>query len=309
MKPRQGGSPKGLPSTAKAAHGPRRGPSPLGIHRGSRPAQNVTAFRLLIEYDGGRFAGWQKQGPKQTAAGVRTVAGIIEKILHDAGCDAVVLMGSGRTDAGVHALGQVAHLHLEAQGAPKAHELHRIFNDALPHDLAVREVRPCSSAFHARHDAMERSYLYQLSRRRSAFAKPFVWWVKRPLDLRDLKAAWGTFQGTHDFGAFADLEPGEVPLVQVRACEVTESGSLILLRVTATHFLRSQVRRMVGATVSCALGDDDPARILADLKTPTEEANLHWGKLAAPGAGLFLERVRYSGDPETGLLKPLVDVY
>ena len=299
-KPYQGGARKGFPPAPKAVQNFRRGPS---------PSQDVTAFRLLIEYDGGRFAGWQKQGPKQTAAGVRTVAGIIEKILHDACYDALVLMGSGRTDAGVHALGQVAHLHLAAKGAPKAHELQRLFNDALPHDLAVREVRPCSSAFHARHDAMERSYLFHLSRRRSAFAKPFAWWVKRPLDLRDLKAAWNAFQGNLDFSAFADLEPGEIPLVQVRACEVAESGSLILLRVTATHFLRSQVRRMVGAAVSCALGDDDPASILADLKMPSEEANLHWGKLAAPAAGLFLERVRYSGDPETGVLRPLVDVY
>ncbi len=300
MKPYQGGSRRGFPPAPKAGQSHRRGPN---------PSQEVAAFRLLVEYDGGRFAGWQKQGPKQTAAGVRTVTGIIEKILHDAGCDALVLMGSGRTDAGVHALGQVAHLHLAAKGAPKAQELQRLFNDALPHDLAVREVRSCSAAFHARHDAMERSYLYQLSRRRSAFAKPYVWWVKRPMDLRDLKAAWGAFQGNHDFGAFADLEPGEAPLVQVRACETAESGALILLRVTATHFLRSQVRRMVGATVSCALGDDDPASILAGLRTPIEEANLHWGKLAAPAAGLFLERVRYSGDPETGPLRPLVDVY
>lgn len=309
MKPHQGGSGKGFLPAPKAGQSHRRGPSPVSSQRGPRPSQNVTAFRLLIEYDGGRFAGWQKQGPKQTAAGVRTVAGIIEKILHDAGCEALALMGSGRTDAGVHALGQVAHLHMAAKSALNSHELQRLFNDALPHDLAVREVRPCSSAFHARHDAMERSYLYQLSSRRSAFAKPYAWWVKRPLNLRDLKATWGAFQGNHGFGAFADLEPGEVPMVQVRACEMAESGSLILLRVTATHFLRSQVRRMVGATVSCALGDDDPASILADLKMPSEEANLHWGKLAAPSAGLFLERVRYPGDPETGVLKPLIPVF
>ncbi len=299
-KPFQGASRKGFPPPPRAAQ----------IHpRGPNQAQNIAAFRLLIEYDGGRFAGWQKQGPKQTAAGVRTVAGIIEKILHDAGHETLVLMGSGRTDAGVHALGQVAHLHLAAKHAPKAHELQRLFNDALPHDLAVREVRVCSAAFHARHDAMERSYLYQLSCRRSAFAKPYVWWVKRPLDLRALKAAWGAFQGNHEFTAFADLEAGEDPRVQVRACEVAESGSLILLRVTATHFLRSQVRRMVGATVFCGLGDGDPARILEDLKSPTEAANLHWGKLAAPAAGLFLERVRYSGDPETGVLNPIIPVH
>ncbi|MBL0313660.1 MAG: tRNA pseudouridine synthase A [Holophagaceae bacterium] len=299
-KPYQGGSRKVFQPTSKVGHAQHRRPGAV---------QDITAFRLLIEYDGGRFAGWQKQGPKQTAAGVRTVAGIIEKILYDAGCEALVLMGSGRTDAGVHALGQVAHLHLASKGAPKAHELQRLFNDALPHDLAVREVRPCSGSFHARHDAMERSYLYQLSSRRSAFAKPYVWWVKRPLNLQKLKSAWGAYQGSHDFSAFADLELGEDARVQVRACEAAEPGSLVLLRITATHFLRSQVRRMVGAAVSCALGDDDPARILADLKAPTKEANLHWGKLAAPAAGLFLERVRYSGDPETGALNPVVSVY
>ncbi len=274
-----------------------------------RPSADVTAFRLLIEYDGSRFAGWQKQGVKQTADGVRTVAGILEKILHEAGCDALMLMGSGRTDAGVHALGQVAHLHLAAKRSPKLDELQRLFNDALPHDLAVREVRPCSAAFHARHDAMERSYLYQLSRRRSAFAKPYAWWVKRPLDLRDLTAAWKSFEGNQDMSSFSDLELGEKPQCQIRRCEMVESGSLILLRVTASHFLRRQVRRMVGASVACALGDEDPKSIAADLKTPSEEANLHWGKLAAPSAGLFLERVRYTGDPEIGILKPLVDIY
>lgn len=276
--------------------------------RGPEPTQDIAAFRLLIEYDGSRFAGWQKQGAKQTADGVRTVAGIIEKILHDAGCSALMLMGSGRTDAGVHALGQVAHLHLNAKLAPKSPELQRLFNDALPHDLAVREVRPCSVAFHARHDAMERSYLYQLSRRRSAFAKPYAWWVKKTLDLHELKNAWSAFQGNHDMSSFADLEPGENPKCQIRQCEWSESGSLILLRVTASHFLRRQVRRMVGASVACALGDEDAKAIVMDLNSPSEEANLHWGKLAAPSAGLFLERVRYTGDPEIGALKPLVDV-
>lgn len=284
------------------------GPKPSPSRRPS-PTQDLAAFRLLIEYDGGRFAGWQKQGPKQTAQGVRTVAGIIEKILHEAGHATLTLMGSGRTDAGVHALGQVAHLHLAAKGAPKAADLQRIFNDALPHDLAVREVRPCSAAFHARHDAMERSYLYQLSQRRSAFAKPFIWWVKRPLDLRRLETAWSAFQGNHDLSSFADLEPMEDPRCQIRAVEWAKSGSLVLLRATATHFLRSQVRRMVGATIACALGDENPDSILQDLKTPSEPANLRWGRLAAPAAGLFLENVRYTGDPAIGTLGPLVDVW
>jgi tRNA U38,U39,U40 pseudouridine synthase TruA len=83
-----------------------------------------------------------------------------------------------------------------------------------------------------------------------------------------------------------------------------ETGSLILLRVRATHFFRRQVRRMVGASVACALGEEEPRRVLEDLRNPTEAANLYWGAKAAPSSGLFLEAVRYSGDPEPGPPRP-----
>ncbi|HJU83698.1 MAG TPA: tRNA pseudouridine synthase A [Holophagaceae bacterium] len=275
----------------------------------ARTAPAPAAFRLLIEYEGSRFQGWQRQGEKQTREGVRTVAGSLEYVLHQAGVRVLELGGSGRTDAGVHALGQVAHLHLPKAQAPSARDLQRLFNDTLPHDISVRSVAPCPPAFHARHDAIERSYLYQLSRRRSAFAKPFIWWVKRDLDLRALEAAWAAFEGQHDLGAFADLEPGESPRCRILRCELAEQGSLVLLRVTASHFLRRQVRRMVGAAVSCALGEAHPGDIARDLSRPGKEANLAWSAKAAPAAGLFLERVRYKGDGETGALKAMIEVY
>ena len=264
----------------------------------------LAAYRLLLEYDGGRFHGWQKQGPGQTREGVRTVAGSLEHAIHQAGFRLVALGGSGRTDAGVHALGQVAHLHLEAKGAPRPGELRRALDGTLPQDIALRDVRICPPAFHARHDAVDRTYLYQISRRRSALGKPWIWWVKHRLDLDRLSRAWSAFEGIQDLAAFAELDSEEDGRSRLFRCEVAEAGSLILLRVRATHFFRRQVRRMVGAAVACGVGEEEPRRILEDLRNPTEAANRLWAAHAAPASGLFLERVRYAGDPEPGPPQP-----
>ena len=268
----------------------------------------LAAFRLLIEYDGSKFQGWQKQGAKQTREGVRTVAGSIEHAIQEAGLHLLHLGGAGRTDAGVHALGQVAHLHLEAKGAPRPGELRRLLDGGLPQDIAIRDVRTCPPRFHARHDAVDRTYLYQLSRRRSAFGKPWIWWVKRNLDLDRLARTWAAFEGDQNVSAFADLDTEEDGRARILRCEMTEVGALILLRVRATHYFRRQVRRMVGASVACALGEEEPRRVQEDLRNPTEVANLYWGAKAAPASGLFLEAVRYQGDPEPGLPKPTLSI-
>jgi len=259
-----------------------------------------TAYRLGVEYDGSRFQGWQKQSERQVSQGVRTVTGTLERVLHEAGHRPLTLGGSGRTDAGVHALGQVAHLHLATTGAPRPGDLQRIFDEGLPSDLAVTSIHPCATTFHARHDALSRTYLYQLSLRRSAFGKSMLWWIKGRMELQRLEEAWSLFAGNHDASAFSDLEPGEDAHVQIKSCDLAKDGSLVMLRLTAGFFLRRQVRRMVGASVACALGEEEPRRVLEDLRDPTEAANLYWGAKAAPASGLFLEAVRYSGDPEPG---------
>jgi len=258
-----------------------------------------TAYRLLLEYDGSRYQGWQKQSEKQSSQGVRTVAGTLERVLQSAGLRVLNLTGSGRTDGGVHAAAQVAHLHLGPPAA-RAADLRRIFDEGLPADIAIREITPCPTSFHARHDATFRTYVYQIALRRSAFAKPYLWWIKTPLSLEKLQKAWSIFEGVHDFSAYADLEPGESPKGHVRACHCTCDGGLILLRITAGHFLRRQVRRMVGAAVQCALGRESLEQLQRDLDHPNPEANLYWAEKAAPASGLFLERVGYAGDvPET----------
>lgn len=277
------------------------------MKRPERPGPRPAAFRLVLEYDGSRFQGWQKQGPRQTAQGVRTVAGTLERVLQEAGLEVAALGGSGRTDAGVHALGQVAHLHL-AGCRLKPWELQRVLDEGLPGDVAVRSVEPCALGFHARHEALSRAYLYQISLRRTALAKPYVWWVKPRLDLDRLEEAWRCFQGTKDMSAFADLEKGDDPRCGILSAECAREGSLVLLRVTADHFLRRQVRRMVGAAALCGLGKERPARILEDLARPSREANLFWGAAAAPASGLFLERVDYPGGAPAPGLRPAARV-
>jgi len=283
-----------------------RNAGPSGPRHNARSGVRA-AYRLTLEYEGTRFQGWQRQGEGQQAQGVRTVANTLERLLGEAGLRVLTLGGSGRTDAGVHALAQVAHLHLPADQAPAPKELQRLFDQALPVDIAVAKVEPCDPGFHSRHDALSRSYLYQLSRRRSGLHKPYIWWVKAPLDLASMQQAWASFEGFHDFSAFADLED-EDPRCEVQRCEFLEEGGLILLRVTASHFLRKQVRRMVGAAVACGLHKARPEQVLRDLEAPRPDGALRWSDQAAAASGLFLESVQYPGGPGVAPLRSITRV-
>lgn len=272
------------------------------MSRVKRPAGEPAAYRLLLEYEGGKFHGWQRQ------EGARTVAGSLEHAVHKSGLRILTLVGAGRTDAGVHAAGQVAHLHIESAGAPDPRDLPRILEPHLPSDIGLRSVARCAPAFHARHDAQDRTYLYQLSLRRSGLAKPFIWWVKGRLDLDLLTQAWELFPGFRNISAFADLDAGEDPRCRIVRCESARSGSLMLLRVTASHFKRSQVRRMVGAAVAIAAGKQSMQDLTRDLDRPGKESALRWSEHAAAASGLFLEYVRYEGDGPVPPLAPLVPV-
>ena len=269
------------------------------------PDRDIRSFRLSIEYDGTRFKGWQRQGEAQ---GTRTVAGVIEKTLQDAGLDVVTLVGSGRTDAGVHALAQVAHLHLGPARSPCEALVARTFDKGLPPDVSVRTVVACDPTFNARHDAVSRSYLYQVVTRRSALARRFGWCVTGAIDPARLAEAWRVFEGFHDVAAFASPLGREDTRCEVLRCETAQAGATILLRVTASHFLRRQARRMVGAAVACGLGLATTTLVARALAAPDHEAALEWSRHTAPPEGLFLEHVRYPGEPEVGPVAPVVRV-
>jgi tRNA pseudouridine38-40 synthase len=256
-------------------------------------------FKLLIEYAGTRYRGWQIQ------KNARTVQGEIDRAVREVSKRREFeLYGSGRTDAGVHALAQVAHLELYTDLPPES--LRRRLNDELPSDIHIRAIETVPHRFHARHDAIARCYLYQISRRRTAFGKNLVWWIREPLDVGAMQTAAAAFVGMKDFRAFTDDEPGEKSTrVLVDSVEIVESGALILIRVQGSHFLWKMVRRMVGVLAAVGreeLKASDAARLLHDDDSSIAAA------LAAPAAGLFLEAVLYKGDAGPGPIRPVLDV-
>ena len=244
-------------------------------------------FKLLIEYAGTRYSGWQIQ------KNARTVAGEIERaITESTRRREFELYGAGRTDAGVHALAQVAHLELYTDLPPGA--LRQRVNDALPADIHIRSIDKAPHRFHARHDAVARSYLYQISRRRSAFFKPYVWWVKEPLDPVGMRDAARAFVGMQNFASFSADEPGEKsPKVLVDRLEIAEDGDLLLMRIVGSHFLWRMVRRMVGVLAAVGRGELTSGEVAGFLD---ERSDLP-ATLTAPASGLFLEAVFYAGDP------------
>jgi tRNA pseudouridine38-40 synthase len=253
---------------------------------------HVPRFKLTIEYAGTRYSGWQIQ------KNARTVQGEIDRAVRTVtGRKDFELYGSGRTDAGVHALAQVAHLDVSTGLPPES--LRRGINDELPADINILAAQQVPHRFHARHDAVARRYLYQVARRRTAFAKPYVWWVKEAIDADRMREAALAFVGMRDFRSFtaddADdpAEPDKSTLVLINLLDVQEAGDLVLIGIDGSHFLWKMVRRIVGVLVEVGRGSMAPSAAAGFL---TSESTAP-ARLTAPPSGLFLERVYYKNDP------------
>jgi tRNA pseudouridine38-40 synthase len=244
-------------------------------------------FKLSLEYAGTRYRGWQVQ------KNARSIQGELIRAAEEAtGHRVAELYGSGRTDAGVHALLQVAHLDVDTTLQPE--RLRQAMNDALPADINVLSVERASHRFHARHGAIGRSYLYLISRRRTAFAKSLVWWIRDPLDVDRMREAALLLVGHHDFRSFSSADPEEVSTkVLVEGVDLREVGALVLFRIRGSHFIWKMVRRIVGVLAEVGRGTMLPGDVLRLLQ---QDSDLP-ASLTAPPSGLFLERVLYEGDP------------
>ncbi|MEP7131984.1 MAG: tRNA pseudouridine(38-40) synthase TruA [Acidobacteriota bacterium] len=244
----------------------------------------MPTWKLTIEYDGTRYHGWQSQKNAD-----RTVQGVLGRAARELLGEDATVGGAGRTDSGVHALAQIAHVKARRDMSPV--ELEHGLNDRLPFDVNVVTVEAAAPDFHARHDAASRSYLYRISRRRTAFEKRLVWWVKDRLDAAAMREAARLFVGRHDFSAFCENAAGlDSTEVVVATSEVTEVGQEIHYRVEASHFLWKMVRRLVGTLVEVGRGNlslEEAGRLLEE-RLPGSTAV--W---TAPPSGLFLEEVRY----------------
>jgi len=250
----------------------------------------MQTFRLTLEYDGSRFSGWQEQ------INARTIQGELKLAVADLLQTDVEVQGAGRTDAGVHALGQVAHLKIRGKPSRlRPAEIQRELNDRLPSSIAITDAAEAAPGFHARHDAKSRSYFYQISTRKTALSKRFVWWVKPRLDVAKMQQAAGFLAGRHNFTAFRAADPSkpdESTIVVVEAAELAVDENLIVFRVEASHFLWKMVRRLTGTLVKVGLNEvsvEDFAALLKGKKNP----KLDIAAWTAPASGLFLEGIRY----------------
>ncbi len=261
--------------------------------------KNFSRFKLFIEYEGTRYSGWQKQ------ENAKTIQGTIVKAANEVfGNDFVDLQGSGRTDSGVHALCQVAHLDAKTVFAPEI--IRMKLNDLLPHDINILEVEKTSTNFHARHDAKSRSYLYQISKRRTAFGKNYVWWVKDKLDFKKMESASKLFIGMHDFSSFSDDDPEEKSTkVLIDDIQMKEDGDLILIRIVGSHFIWKMVRRIVGVLVEVGRGKKTEKDILNYFRSKSPEV----AKFTAPPSGLFLEKVLYEVEKLSGDLNSIIKIF
>ena len=246
----------------------------------------MSRFKLTIEYEGTKYSGWQMQ------KGGKSVQGEILDACRDLfGQENIEIYGAGRTDSGVHALGQVAHLDIVTDLLPL--KIKYGINDRLPSDVSIINVEETSPNFHARHDAIARSYIYQISRRRTALGKKFVWWIKDQLDINIMNEAAAKFTGLKDFRSFTDeSQEQQSTRVEIKYSHLSEYKDIILFHVIGSHFLWEQVRRMTGVLVEAGRGKLSPEEISSFFKTRSDIP----AKLTAPPSGLFLEKVYYKQD-------------
>ena len=247
----------------------------------SPPARTL---RLVIEYDGTDFAGWQRQ------LGQRTVQACLEEALQAMTGQPLRITGAGRTDAGVHAEGQVASVRVVSR-IPAGSFL-RGLNANLPPDIAVREVADVDAAFDARRSARGKCYRYQIWNHlvRSPARARSSWHCRAPLDTHAMREAAAAFVGEHDFRAFraADCERRTTRRL-IRSFEVDRRGALVTCEVEGTAFLKNMVRIMVGTLVAAGRGELDAAGVRRLL----EAGDRTRSGVTAPAHGLTLVRVHY----------------
>ncbi len=247
----------------------------------------MPALRLLIEYDGTRYAGWQRQSAAPTIqAVVEDAAGS----LFQSPCRVV---GAGRTDAGVHALGQVAHTMATTRLEPD--RIRDALNALLPGDIVVRGVAVAAAGFHARRDARLRIYRYVvlMRPRPSALLRAYTHHVAAPLDLSAMRAAAAHLEGRHNFAAFRVTGTAVTSTVcNVAALRVERRDDLVVFTVAADRFLRQMVRRVVGTLLRVGSGRLAPEAVGAILKS----GDAQQAGPSAPAHGLYLVRVLYDGE-------------
>jgi tRNA pseudouridine38-40 synthase len=244
----------------------------------------MATFKVILEYDGTHYAGWQRQ------PGHPTIQAAVEEALASVAQERIAIVGAGRTDAGVHALGQVASFRTE-KPLP-SEDWVRALNALLPKDICVRSVQQAAAAFHARYSALGKLYEYRILNRpeRSALERERAWHLRKTLDLEAMREAAAALTGLRDFSSFEGSPTENTnPMCRLEELDLHREGDLIRINVYADRFLRQMVRAIVGTLTEVGIGSRAAGSLQAVLGAKSRAAA---GKTAPPH-GLYLMRVDY----------------
>ena len=247
-------------------------------------------IKLVLEYDGSRYDGWQKQGNTDN-----TIQGKLEAILGKWTGEETEIHGSGRTDAGVHARGQVANFHIDGKICRSGKEAREYLNRYLPEDIRVLAAEEMPERFHSRLNAVRKTYSYtvETAERKSVFDRKYVYGLGETLNMEAMQKAAAELIGEHDFKSFCSNKKMKKSTVRrLDSIEIRKEGSKVVFVYTGNGFLYNMVRILTGTLLEVGLGKRKPE----DMKRILEALDREAAGMTAPPEGLFLERVEY----ETG---------
>lgn len=242
-------------------------------------------YKLTIQYDGERYKGWQRLGNNEN-----TIQEKIEKAISVMLGRPIEIVGSSRTDAGVHALAQIANFKVN-EDLPES-KIMNFLNHYLPRDISITEVTLVNDRFHARYNAKDKTYLYKIWNEGHAnpFMRKYSMHVEKRLDIERIRKACPYFIGEHDFTAYSNAKTNKKDKVRkIYSLDVEEAEGFIQIRVQGDGFLYNMVRKMIGTLIEIGLGEKDPEEIRTILLS---KERIQTGGMADAG-GLYLEKINY----------------
>ena len=242
-------------------------------------------IRLTIRYDGTKYNGWQRQGNTE-----KTIQGKLEQLLSKMTGEDIEIFGSGRTDAGVHALGQVANFHTSC--SMTIQEMESYIQQYLPKDIAATEVKEASPRFHSRLQAIKKQYEYRIYRglENPVFERKYCWHIQESLNIDNMRKASQFLEGEHDFKSFCGNKKMKKSTIRkIESIEIIEDGNWLILRYTGNGFLMNMVRILTGTLIEVGQGVKRPEEMPEILQGKSREL----AGMMAPAQGLFLVKVWY----------------
>jgi tRNA pseudouridine38-40 synthase len=254
-------------------------------HKKEETGEKMKNYKLLIQYDGGRYKGWQRLGN-----GDQSIQGKIENVLTEMVGEKIEIIGCSRTDAGVHALSQVANFKMNKEMTEK--EVMNYLNHYLPNDISISKVAIVPDRFHARYNAKDKTYVYKIWNKSytNPFMRKYSMHVEKKLNVKRMEQAAAYFVGKHDFTAFSNAKSKKKSMVkEIYSIDIKEVEGFLEIRVSGDGFLYNMVRKIVGTLIEIGLGKIEADAIPAIIA----EKDRSLTGMMAEANGLFLEKVQF----------------